>query len=92
MSIAIVNLIFAALFLWLARATLHRALPFLRTGWQVIDAQVQHPDYRRNVERRRAIGEGSNFLLGGIVMGAVGLGALALGIFLAAQELVGLLR
>ena len=92
MPIAIVNLIFAAMFLWLARATLRRALPFLRTGWQVIDTQVQHPDYRQNVARRRAIGEGGNFLLGGIVMGAVGLGALGLGIFLAAEGLVGLLR
>lgn len=91
MSIAAVNLIFAAIFVWLARAALRRALPFLRTGWQVIDAQVQHPDYRRNVERRRAIGEGSNFLLAGIALALAGIGALGAAILLAVQAVASLM-
>jgi hypothetical protein len=90
MTIAAINLIFAAIFLWLARAALRRALPFLRTGWQVIDSQVQHPDYRQNVERRRTIGEGSNFLLAGIAWGLAGIGALGLAALLAIQAVASL--
>jgi hypothetical protein len=51
--------------------------PFARHGWQMIQAQVAHPDYRVNVERRRAISEGGRFLLAGIGW-LLGCGLLAL--------------
>ena len=87
MSLAAVNLIFAAIFVWLARAALRRARPFLRTGWQVFDSQVQHPDYRQNVERRRAISEGGSFLLGGIALALAGIGGLVLAAVLTVQAI-----
>ena len=40
--------------------------PFTRHGWRMIQTQVGHPDYRVNVERRRAIGDGGRFLLAGV--------------------------
>lgn len=88
----LINLIFAAIFLWLARFALRRARPFLRTGWQVIDSQVQHPDYRQNVERRRTIGEGSNFLLAGIAWGLAALGGLILAVILTVQAIASLIK
>ena len=83
MPIAIVNLIFARSS-WLGRATLRRALPFLRTGWQVIDAQVQHPTTAAT--GATAGHRGRQQLFWGGSHGRGRTGALALGIFLAAQD------
>jgi hypothetical protein len=49
-----------ALYCW------RKGWPFSRLGWQMIQAQVAHPDYRLNVERRRAIEAGGRFLVAGI--------------------------
>jgi hypothetical protein len=49
-----------ALYCW------RRGWPFTWHGWRLIQTQVAHPDYRVNVERRRAIGESGRFLLGGL--------------------------
>lgn len=65
MLLLVVNAFFSAAFFAGCRFALRRALPFLRTGWQAVAAQMQHADARTNVERRRAIAEGGRYLLGG---------------------------
>lgn len=67
--IFVVNSVFGTIFAGFARFALMRALPFLRMGWTVIGAEVRKPDYRHDVESRRAIEEGGRFLVGGAVWG-----------------------
>lgn len=65
MLLLTVNSLFALAFAAGTRFAWKRARLFLRTGWIAIDAQMQHDDYRHNVERRRAIAEGGRYLIGG---------------------------
>ncbi|MBZ0291833.1 MAG: hypothetical protein K8L99_04625 [Anaerolineae bacterium] len=44
-----------------------RAWPLLQTGWLAIQAEVKKPDYRENVDSRRAISSGGRFLIGGVI-------------------------
>lgn len=71
MVLVSLNAIFAYLTLRLAWLAWGRAIPFLRTGWSTISAEVRHPDFRYHVERRRAISVGSEFLIGGLLWAGV---------------------
>lgn len=75
MLLAAINAIFAMGALTIAMQAFRKGLPFLRNGWTVLQTQTQHPDYRTNVERRRAINEGGRFLIGGILWLVMSLGA-----------------
>lgn len=65
MLLLTVNSLFALAFAAGTRFAWRRARLFLLTGWHAIDAQIQHDDFRHNVERRRAIAEGGRYLIGG---------------------------
>ncbi len=80
MLLTTIHSIFAFIFLSFAVTALRRAYPLWLTGWYAIQAAVQHPDYRHDVESRRAISSGGRFLIGGIfwllaglVSGSIGL-------------------
>ena len=90
MVLPLVNLLFGAIFLWLARQAMQRALPFLRAGWLAVAANVQSGDYRTDVERRRMISQGGSFLLGGLAWLALTLGGGALGLVLIVQGVAAL--
>lgn len=87
MLLAVVHAIFALICLWFARAAIRHALPFIRTGWQTIDAEVQKPDYRQAFASQQRISEGGRFLVGGIIWLLIGLVSLGAGILLAAQAI-----
>lgn len=86
---AAVTLIFGLVFCLLSWRVLRLALPLLRVGWDAIDAGVQQPDYRTNLERRRLISEGGMFLLGGILRLCIGVFGLGMGLFMVLFALVG---
>ncbi len=65
MLLLTVNSLFAAAFFFAARYALRRARIFLRTGWDAVAGQMQHPDSLENVERRRIIAAGGYYLIGG---------------------------
>jgi hypothetical protein len=67
MLFAALNAIFATAALGIAMQAFRKGLPFVRDGWTVIQAQTREPDFRENVERRRAISEGGRFLVGGLM-------------------------
>jgi hypothetical protein len=48
---------------------------------------VRQPDYRAHVENRRLISEGGAFVIGGIVWGAIGSGAIILALTFALRAL-----
>lgn len=83
-----VNAVFAFIFGLGARFALIRAIPFLRVGWEGIRAETRKPDYRTNVESRRAINQASNFLLGGVVWLVIAIGAAGFVLFFIASALV----
>jgi hypothetical protein len=85
--VTLLNLVFAAICFVSAWRALRRGLPFIRLGWQAIDAAVQRPDYRSNVESRRTISEGGNFLIGGLLWLLIGLLGAGIGVFFAAQAI-----
>jgi hypothetical protein len=66
----------AGLFFFAIRA-LQRGWPFFKAGWLMMQTQTGAPDFRINVERRRAISEGGRFLVGGLLWLAAGLGSFA---------------
>jgi hypothetical protein len=76
------NAIFGAALLMFAARAAGRGWPFLRSGWAAIQTQASRPDYRQNVVRRRAIGQGGVFLLGGLLWLGAALLAFAAGIYL----------
>jgi hypothetical protein len=85
MLIVAVNIAFALLFFFSAWRGLRRALPFLRLGWTAVSVAVKKPDFREDVESRRAINEGSRFLIGGVIWLLAGLGGIGLGLFFSYQ-------
>lgn len=86
---AAVTLLFGLVFCVMSWRVLRLALPLIRVGWDAIDAGVQHPDYRTDVERRRLISEGGTFLLGGIIRLIFGVFGAGLGLFLILWVLLG---
>lgn len=73
MLLTTVHSIFAFIFLSFAFTALRWSQPLLLTGWYTIQAAVQHPDYRHDVESRQAISSGGRFLIGGIFWLVAGL-------------------
>ena len=85
MLLASLNAIFATGALAIAMQAIRKGLPFVRSGWTIIQAQTSHPDFRYNVERRRAISDGSRFLIGGVLWLVTGAIALAGTIYFSIQ-------
>jgi len=82
MLILTIDLIFAAVAFGMARAAFSRGWPFMRSGWQIIDAQVQRTsDPRRDVESRRNISDGGSLLIGGVLHLIGGLVAAGVGLY-----------
>ncbi len=87
--VAAITLIFGLVFCLLSWRVLRLALPLVRVGWDAIDAGVQRPGYRQDMERRRLISEGGAFLLAGIFRLMVGVFGAGLGLFLVLFALLG---
>jgi hypothetical protein len=85
MLLAALNALFAMGALTIALQAFRKGLPFVRYGWTVLQTQTQHPDYRTNVERRRAISEGGRFLVGGILWLMMSLGAVLAAVYFGLQ-------
>ncbi|GAB4510305.1 MAG: hypothetical protein OHK0046_06870 [Anaerolineae bacterium] len=88
MLVVALNAVFALLAFTFSRNAYRRALPFIRLGWQTIDAAVQQPGYRHNIESRRAISEAGRFLIGGIIWLLIALAAVAAGVYFTWQVVV----
>jgi hypothetical protein len=87
MLLITVNAIFALGAFGVAMQAAGKALPFIRSGWDALQTQTQHPDFRHNVERRRAISDGGRFLVGGLLWLVTALAALGAGLYFGAQVL-----
>jgi hypothetical protein len=85
MLLATINAIFATGALAIAMQAARKGLPFVRNGWTMIQTQTSHPDFRYNVERRRAISDGSRFLIGGLLWLVTGAAALAGAVYFGIQ-------
>jgi hypothetical protein len=85
MLLAALNAIFAMGALAIATQAVRKGLPFVRDGWTLIQTQTSHPDFRYNVERRRAISDGGRFLVGGILWLLTGAAAVAGAIYFGIQ-------
>ncbi len=85
MLLLTLNAIFAMAAAGIAVQSFRRGIPFVRNGWTVIQTQTQHPDYRVNVERRRAISEGGRFLIGGITWLVISIGAVLATVYFGGQ-------
>jgi hypothetical protein len=83
--LATINAIFALGALAIAAQAARKGIPFVRDGWTIIQTQTSHPDFRHNVERRRAISDGGRFLVGGILWLLTGAIALAAAIYFGIQ-------
>ena len=81
MFLLTVNALFAAGAFAIAMQAVRKGLPFIRSGWDAIQTQTGHPDFRYNVERRRAISDGGRFLLGGLLWMVTALAAFAAAIY-----------
>lgn len=91
MLLVALNAIFAGIFLTFAWNASRRARAFLQTGYAVIREETKKPDFRANVESRRAISEAGNFIIGGVFWSVACLVAFGLGVFFSV-ELVQLYR
>jgi UPF0716 family protein affecting phage T7 exclusion len=80
MAFALINALFTALFGSITRIALPRGWYLLRNGYTLIATHAQNPDARENVEARRAISQGTFWLLVGVVwlLGGLVTGALTL--------------
>lgn len=87
MFLLTVNALFAAGAFAIAMQAVRKGLPFIRSGWDAIQTQTDHPDFRYNVERRRAISDGGRFLLGGLLWILTALIALAAAIYFGLEAL-----
>ena len=85
MLLATLNAIFAMGALAIATQAARKGIPFVRDGWTMIQAQTSHPDFRYNVERRRAISDGGRFLIGGVLWLVTGAAALAGAVYFGVQ-------
>ncbi len=81
MLLGSVNAIFALASFFLARRSLERGWPFIKTGWLAIQSQAEHDDVRENVFRRLTVTEGGRFLIGGIGWLTLGILALLAGLY-----------
>jgi len=87
MLLVTVNAAFGAGFLFFAMNAIRRGWPFVRHGWLTIQTQTADPNFRQDVHRRRAIGEGGRFLVGGLLWLGAALGSGAAGIYFTIQAL-----
>lgn len=87
MILLTLNAVFAAAFVIAGRNAARRGWPFVRHGWTLVQAHAGAPDARRNVERRRVIGEGGRFLIGGLLWLGAGAVELAAGVYFAVQTI-----
>jgi hypothetical protein len=85
MLLATLNAIFAMGALTIALQAFRKGLPFLRSGWTTLQIQTQHPDFRTNIERRRAVQEGGRFLVGGILWLVISLVAFIAAVYFGVQ-------
>ncbi|MEO8608251.1 MAG: hypothetical protein ABI690_10235 [Chloroflexota bacterium] len=92
MLLASLNAIFATGALAIAMQAVRKGLPFIRSGWAMIQIQTSHPDFRYNVERRRAISDGGRFLVGGVLWLVTGAAALAGAVYFGIQAFTLLYR
>ena len=87
MFLLTVNALFAAGAFAIAMQAVRKGLPFIRSGWDAIQTQTEHPDFRYNVERRRAISDGGRFLLGGLMWLLTALIAFAAAVYFGLEAL-----
>lgn len=87
MIAVMLNAAFGAGFIAFAFSALRRGLPFARSGWLAIQTSTADPDYRRNVERRRAISEGGRFLIAGLLWLGASAASLAIGAYFTLQAI-----
>jgi hypothetical protein len=87
MFLLTVNALFAAGAFAIAMQAVRKGLPFIRSGWDAIQTQTGHPDFRVNVERRRAISDGGRFLLGGLLWLLTALIAFAAAVYFGLEAL-----
>lgn len=85
MLLLTVNALFAMGAFAIALQAVRKGLPFIRSGWDAIQTQTSYPDFRYNVERRRAISDGGRFLLGGLLWLLTALAAFAGAIYFGSQ-------
>lgn len=87
MLLVTLNAAFGAGFLLFAINAGRRGWPFAKHGWLTIQAQVAHPDYRENIERRRSISAGGRFLIAGVLWLGASAGSALAGVYFTAQAL-----
>ena len=87
MFLLTVNALFAAGAFAIAMQAVRKGLPFIRSGWDAIQTQTGYPDFRVNVERRRAISDGGRFLLGGLLWLLTALLAFAAAVYFGLEAL-----
>ena len=85
MLLVTLNGAFGAGFLFFAMRAFQRGWPFVKHGWLAMKTNTQIPDFREQVERRRAISEGGQFLIGGLLWLGAGVGSLVAAIYFIAQ-------
>lgn len=85
MLLVTLNAAFGAGFLFFAMRARQRGWPFVKHGWLTIQTQTAFPDYRFNVERRRAISEGGRFLIGGLFWLTASLGGFIAALYFSVQ-------
>ncbi|MFW5691974.1 MAG: hypothetical protein ACOCX3_01340 [Chloroflexota bacterium] len=81
MLILILDAVMAAVFAGFARYAYRRGWPLVHIGWVVIDATVQHEDYRTNIESRRVVSEAGILLISGILWLTVMIGTGATAVY-----------
>jgi hypothetical protein len=87
MFLLTVNALFAAGAFAIAMQAMRKGLPFIRSGWDAIQTQIGHPDFRYNIERRRAISDGGRFLVGGLLWLVTALVAFAAAVYFGLEAL-----
>jgi hypothetical protein len=85
MLLATLNAIFAMGALGISVQAFRKGLPFIRSGWDTIQTQTRYPDFRYNVERRRAISDGGRFLIGGLLWLVTALAAVIAAVYFGIQ-------
>lgn len=85
MILIILNSAFAVGLFFFSMRAVQQGWPFLKHGWLMMQTQTSDPDFRYNVERRRAISEGGRFLIGGIMWLVAGIGAFVAAIYFSLQ-------
>lgn len=79
---ATLNAIVGAVLLSFAPKAFQRGWPYMRHGWLAIQVAMSWPEARTHVESRRAISEGTWFIIGGLLWLGAGIGAVIAGLYL----------